>query len=143
MRYTNRISSFSSVIFSALGESKPSATCFPKPVAKIMAEANAAEAQPTAEADMDTAAALLQGAAPAGAAREGEGEADMDAAAALLQGAAPPHPADAEAEAQSQQAIALHEQESIELRRMAEAALQPAPSGVLLAESQPPYPNPE
>ena len=104
-----------------------------------MAEAHAAEAQPTAEADMDAAAALLQGAAPAG---NREGEADLDAAAALLQGAAPPHPADAEAEAQSQQAIALHEEESAELRRRAEAAVQPAPSGAFLAESNLPCPSP-
>lgn len=104
-----------------------------------MPEAHAAEAQPTAEADMDAAAALLQGATPAGTDREGE--ADLDAAAALLQGAAPPHPADAEAEAQSQQAIALHEEESAELRRLAEAAVQPAPSGALLAESNLPWPE--
>ena len=90
-------------------------------------------AAPAAEGgvDMDAAAALLQGAAPAGAG--GEGEADLDGAAALLQGAAPSM--DAEVEAQSQQAIALHEKESEELRRMAEAAVQPAPSGDLLAES--------
>ena len=93
-----------------------------------MAEAHATT---EGEVDMDAAAALLQGAAPAGAG--GEGEADLDGAAALLQGAAPSM--DAEVEAQSQQAIALHEEESEELRRMAEAAVQPAPSGDLLAES--------
>ena len=104
-----------------------------------MAETHVTLPQPAPEADLDAAAALLQGAAPAEAQAEAqagtEGEADVDAAAALLQGAAP-HPADAQAEAQSQQAIALHEQESAELQRMAAAALQPAPPGAQPAESR-------
>ena len=54
----------------------------------------------------------------------------------LLLQAAAPHPADAQAEAQSQQAIALHEQESAELQRIAAAALQPAPHGAQPAESR-------
>ena len=104
-----------------------------------MAETHVTLPQPAPEADLDAAAALLQGAAPAEAQAEApagtEGEADLDAAAALLQGAAP-HPADAQAEAQSQQAIALHEQKSAELQRMAAAALQPAPPGAQQTESR-------
>ena len=93
-----------------------------------MAEAHVTLPQPAPEADLDAAAAQAE--AQAGT----EGEADLDAAAALLQGAAP-HPADAQAEVKSQQAIALHERESAELQRMAAAALQP-PHGAQPAESR-------
>ena len=53
------------------------------------------EGQPAPEAEMDRAAALIQGAAPS--APGGANAADLNAAAALIQGAAPPAPGGANA----------------------------------------------